>query len=626
MGRFLLFVLCIGFWSAHSQEDRKVDSLLKLAKSLVSSNPDGALVTGYKVLLITKATGNDKSIVALHSLLGNLEARKGRYDSALHHFSFNLVKGHVLKNDKWITSSLINMANVYVSQGNYEPAIKHYLAALRINERSGDKSTLRINYLCLGIAYYYYKNYDLSLSYYKKTLALDLELGEIARAAYSYNAIGVIYKETGKYTDALDYLSKTESIAQRFHDTTILSHNRANLGEIYGQLGNEQAALTNLLSAIDLQFHMNDKKGAAESLVLLGNLHQKMNRQEAAIKTYNEALNIGKEMGVKEIQKDACKGLSLAYSALGKYKQAISYQDTYVSIKDTLFQESNVRKIAEMQTEYETEKKEKENLVLASQNKIGQLELNKQRNQRNSLIALICFILVLFAFLYNRNRLKHRNKVLVEKDLRHIAVFKAQETEKARLSQELHDGVGPILSLIKLNASSLTPNDKNEKMIREIKSLASEGMKEVRNISHALMPSLLEKKGLEAALKEFIESADNGKSLSIQLDYQLNKPVSSLVEANFYRIVQEALHNTLKHAEATTASIVIGENKTHLFLSISDNGKGYEPKKTSAGNGLNNLYARVDLLKGKLQLTTGKNSGTHYLINIPIETISYVNT
>src|SRR6185436_19582934 len=109
----------------------------------------------------------------------------------------------------------------------------------------------------------------------------------------------------------------------------------------------------------------------------------------------------------------------------------------------------------------------------------------------------------------------------------------------------LHDGVGPLLSLIKLQASGLEASDANKKTIADIKSLASDSIKEVRNISHALMPSLLESKGLQSALEEFTEQINETGALNVELKFAVGAELSQDIQVNIYRIVQEAVNNSL---------------------------------------------------------------------------------
>jgi two-component system NarL family sensor kinase len=318
----------------------------------------------------------------------------------------------------------------------------------------------------------------------------------------------------------------------------------------------------------------------------------------------------------------ACLVLSQCDSATGDFRSAFIYHQLYAQVKDSILNEESSKQIAEMQTRFETEKKESENKLLLNENKINALEITRQKAHRNNLIIGFALIMVIGLFLFNRSRLIGKNKILQEKDLRNKAILKAQEEEKARLSKELHDGLGPLLSLIKLNASGIPANPQSDKLLGEIKDLASEGMKEVRTISHALMPSVLQKSGLQSALEEFIGQVNQAGQIKAELVCTVSERLPGDVEVNIYRIVQEAVNNTIKHAKAGSVLISLTEARNELELVIEDNGRGFDASAVKNGNGLNNMLSRAEIVKGAIQMNSQPGKGTKIVISIPVNTLS----
>lgn len=620
MRHFCFLVCMLLFAYAFPQSNPEVDTLVSLMKQHRKADPDKAMTYAMQALAMTKEKKLNDKLVELSYNVGMLYVQKGNYDSALNYFAENLKAGVKTSNQLFIAKASINMANIYVTQGKYNSALDRYLAALTITEKGEDKDLLYINYLCLGITYYYLKNYPKSLEYYGKCLAMETKKGESAKMAYTYNAMGIIYKESGDYDKALDFLNRTQKLAVQSGDSVILSHNLGNLGELYGLKGNFEKGYELLKNGLAIQRQFHDDKGIGESLVNLGKLSLKFHKTNEAVAYFKEALELAQRTGINEIKKDANKGLADTYLELNDFKTAMVYEKAFALVKDSLFNTTSSMQIADMQTRYETEKKEQENTLLLKDNSIKSLEIDQQKSQRNLLLIVFGVLLVIGVLLYNSSRLKHRNKILAEKELRTLEVFQAQENEKMHLSKELHDGLGPLLSLIKLNVSAIKTEPENEKLLSEVKELTSESIKEVRNISHALAPSLLQKQGLQAALEEFVNQVNASGALSAELHYAVSGKLKPEIEINLYRIAQEAINNTIKHAEASNATISIIEKGPQLECIISDNGKGFPSEKNTAinGNGLNNMHTRVDFLKGSLMLNSKKEKGTEFIILIPL--------
>ncbi len=612
---YFMFILSVCF----SQSNSQVDSLVKLMKQFRKTDVNASFQYAQRALELSNKNNLHEKVVELNNSMGMMCAQKGEYTSALNYFNESLNQAKKIFKQDFVAKANVNIANIYLSQGKYNSALDKYLDALKIVEKGTDKDVLYVNYLCIGITYYYLKNYPKSLEFYEKCLAMEKEKGSTAKMAYTYNAMGIIYKELADHAKAMDYLERAQKIALQSGDSIILSHNMASLGELYGIKGDPEKAKAFLESGLGMQRHFKDDKGIGQTLVHLGDLALKVHQPERSVEHYTEALEVGKRVGVNEIIKDAYKGLSNAYVQLHDPVRSLEYHKAFSEVKDSLFNSTSSMQIADMQTKYETDKKEQENMLLVKDNNIKNVEIDKQKTLRNSIVVVLIMTVLLGLLLYNSNRLKHKNKFLAERELRHLEVFQAQEKEKMHLSKELHDGLGPLLSLIKLNVSTLEVNPGNERAISEVKELTSESIKEVRNISHALAPSLLQKQGLQAALTDFIDQVNASGGLHVQLDLKLPDNLSAEVEINLYRIVQEAMNNTMKHSGATNASVTVQEKKAFIELAIKDNGSGFSnSNKESSGNGLNNIYSRVDFLKGQITCSSEKGRGAEFLILIPL--------
>ena len=195
------------------------------------------------------------------------------------------------------------------------------------------------------------------------------------------------------------------------------------------------------------------------------------------------------------------------------------------------------------------------------------------------------------------------------------------ERERARMAADLHDEVGPVLSAVKLRLNSLdihTTSDAEEveKANEQIDAL----MKRMREISFDLMPNSLIRKGFAAALNEFIDFCSRNTRLDIRFKHE-DVVLNQQQAINLYRITQEIIHNTIKHAAASELLIELRKEKDCIVLATKDNGIGFNydvHAKEASGLGLRNLLSRTEMLAGKMFFESQKGKGTTYIFEIPI--------
>jgi two-component system, NarL family, sensor kinase len=558
--------------------------------------------------------------------IGSIFNQKFEYDSALQSYSKALQIGEQLhkqypndfrnKRSLAITYNFVGGVNYF--KGNYDQALSFYFKTLTLFEDLDDKLKIASTLNNIGLVLEEKKDFDKAEEFFFKALKINEKIMNKRLLAGTYNNIGNVLSEKMEDDSALVYYLKAAAVNKETGHKNWLAFNYVNIGKIYTEKKEFEKALGFLLQSLEIRKELGELRGIAGSYTGIGDLYFKKGNFAEAKKNLLISLQITQDISAKPGLMDAYLALAKCDSAMGNYKSAFEYHQLYSQIKDSVFNEESSKQMAEVQTKYETEKKENQNKLLLKENKISTLEIGRQKTRKNYIIIAFSVVLLLGLFLFNRTRLISKNKMLEEKDLRNKAVLMAQEEEKGRLSKELHDGLGPLLSLIKLNASGVSTNSENEKIITEIKHLASEGMKEVRTISHALMPSLLQKNGLKAALEEFTEKITNTGVLNAELNYKILPKLSNETEVNLYRIIQEAVNNSIKYSEATNVSIDLNASDSKLKLKIEDNGKGFDPEKVKKGNGMNNILSRVEILKGNLEVKTKPGSGVKIVISIPL--------
>lgn len=226
--------------------------------------------------------------------------------------------------------------------------------------------------------------------------------------------------------------------------------------------------------------------------------------------------------------------------------------------------------------------------------------------------GVLAFFFVVVIINYYRVNARKQNEIF-------NAVFETQANERKRISEDLHDELGPLLSGIKIRVGTLRDmNDPGSKeaMIKETESSLDKAVQEVRVITKNLMPRHLEEYGLIAELEEMKHLIEKSKTMKLNLRFTgFETRLSPLVEINIYRIINELVNNALKHSRADTININLSRDKKGLRIFFSDNGKGFLPGEKYDGIGLKNIENRINLFKGNYKMESAENEGTLFKIN-----------
>jgi signal transduction histidine kinase len=219
-----------------------------------------------------------------------------------------------------------------------------------------------------------------------------------------------------------------------------------------------------------------------------------------------------------------------------------------------------------------------------------------------------------------------------EQRVRSASVVQGEEEERNRISKELHDGLGQLLTTLKLTFENINTQsfstDKEKKSFQEGKALIQETIDEVRNISFNLMPSVLSDFGIASALKLLcIQTARNtAKTIIFEDANWVSQRLDRNVEIGLYRIAQEALNNAIKYSEADEINIELGIKNETIELSIIDDGKGFQRNENSEStlldnqrNGISNMEERAEMIGGFVKIVTNKGRGTKVYAKIPLK-------
>jgi two-component system, NarL family, sensor kinase len=237
-------------------------------------------------------------------------------------------------------------------------------------------------------------------------------------------------------------------------------------------------------------------------------------------------------------------------------------------------------------------------------------------------LIFIAFITGLFLFIF-----QYRKKIILhEKEKQLLAlnsILKGQDEERNRMAKDLHDGVGSMLSGIKLSLSALSSNlqmAENEKRVfnKSFTQLDS-AITELRRVAHNMMPEALLKFGLKEAIQDYCDDINETNTVKIKYAFIGNLPGNDKnLDLILYRIIQELTSNIIKHAAAKNILIQVNRHAKGITLVVEDDGKGFNPAEKAKGAGLSNIQSRVDYLKGSCEIQSEAGSGTSVTVEIPL--------
>ncbi|PJB11468.1 MAG: hypothetical protein CO119_11445 [Flavobacteriales bacterium CG_4_9_14_3_um_filter_40_17] len=371
-----------------------------------------------------------------------------------------------------------------------------------------------------------------------------------------------------------------------------------------------------------------------------GSIFQDTKAYPKAMEYYHKALKI-------PIRIKNRRDLILLYNYMYLNQKAQKQMDSavyYLELKNKMQDEldllNNALAVDEIQTKYETEKKEKENLQLKQNNLI--LENQKNFNRNMSIFAFIIFIIATanFVLIYKnlkkkqklieqekRIAMQHTEKLLQQQEITAIdAMIRGQEQERKRLANELHDNLGSLLATLKLNFQSFSEkikheSDDNQNILKHSEELLEQAYQKVRMLSHSKNAGVMANQGLLPALKKFADDVSKSEKLKVAIqEFGLNERLDNSLEILLFRIIQELVANIIKHAEATQADIYLTQYSERINLMVEDNGNGFDTHQivNKNGMGLVGIEKRVQNLDGNMEIESIKGKGTTVIINIPI--------
>ncbi len=577
----------------------------------MSNNIEQSVEYAKKALILSKKLNRKSDIAQAESDLGNVYNRQSFFDSALVHYKNSLVLRKELNQAKKVAGVYANISTIYLRQSKFSEALELNFDALKLFEKINDEVNQASTLGNIGIIYEELDQLQLAeefalkaLNLSKKTKSSLLEgsvlvlLGGLKYdQAVKYDSIVV---HTLKLDTALNYLLDAEKIFEAFNSDYKLSSVHNNIGRIYAIQKKYPKALVYYSKALKEREKVNDLFGVGLCYLNIGNILRNQNKLEESILYHKKSVAIFIELKSYINIKQVYGNLAIIYESKKEYATALKYIQLYSAYKDSIYNETNAKKMAEMQTLYETEKKENENQRLVQENKISKLEINNSNQKiekRNQLIILliVSLLFVISIVLWQVNRVRLR------KQQAEIETNKRIQIEKEKISRDLHDSVGGQLSFV---LYSLEDDEliKNKSSLNNIANSVRNVIADLRQTIWAMSDDKLSLQSMSDKLKVYTRNLFSNKKVKITFEEDIPETYfrSSLVILNLFRACQEIINNAYKHSQCDSITLKISY-ATQIEIEILDNGVGLNSSNSNtSGYGLGNIKHRINEINGNL--------------------------
>ncbi|QEC77346.1 tetratricopeptide repeat-containing sensor histidine kinase [Mucilaginibacter ginsenosidivorax] len=517
---------------------------------------------------------HDKKVTGLMlRSIGAIYFLKGNYDSTAHYYGKAVDMLGTLNQQHVLADDYIALAQVYAKQKNYDKAISLYNAAIDIAPKTGTRKTLMMALSGLGQLYEDGQNYREALNYYRQSFDIG---------------------------DSLDFVKKAKE-----NTSEAYSHNF--MGDVLGSMKQKSIQAPDILKTIETKKALNDTLALTINYFNLGQLYKSNRMYPQALDALQSCLQYATQINYTDMQNSAVNEIADLYGQMGDYKQSLFYLKKHAILSTA----KNSKTIDELQTKYEITQREDQLLK-------QQFEITKRNYWMIGIIVFVLLVLLIVFVFYKQAQLKQRNAAMQ-------AIIETEESERRRIAQDLHDSVSQTMSAAKINLTVIGGelpfvSDDQRKRFEKAINLVDYGFREVRTISHNMMPWALHKTGLAQVIKHFIENIENDTIAINFYSKGFDSPFDDTIEIILYRVLQESVNNVMKHANASRLDISLIRDETNISLTIEDNGLGFDAANPEAysGMGLNNLRSRINFLKGKVELDSQVGRGTLVSVYVPV--------
>ena len=525
---------------------------------------------------------------------------------------------------------------------NFDKAFENYVNARQYYLRENDVSKVKFIDMFIADRYVNLGLYQEGLDIYSDLLTYYESQNDLRTAANVLYKMSRTYRYRGDSEKNLEMLNKAEAYNKINLDTALIANIKLDKIESYIHLNEKDSALIVAANVVELASKIKDSKALSKSLYFVGYINYLKNQNNVAIKYLLKSLQILPNIAYSNDKRAIYKLLSRIYEANKDMPNSLKYYKLYSEINDSILNQDRLSIVNELAIRYSLNEKQKQ-----IANVVAEKESVLQRSvlQSRALYFVGIGFLLLLGFIYYLIRF-YMHKIQTEKiintqqheiDVQKIreledkikinsmqAMIVGEEKERERIAKDLHDSLGGLLSTVKLqfdNFKTKLNGHTSMDQYNKAANLLDSAVEEVRTISRNLQPTALKRYGLVPALKDLINRLDQeGMPEMFFQPYDVPEKMDEIVSLSIFRVIQELLNNSIKYAKATEILIQLNSDGEDLHLQYEDDGVGFDyDNLTKKGMGLENIYSRINYLKGTIVIDSKPNEGVYVVAKVPLK-------
>ncbi len=603
----------------------------------IENNYPAAISGFFKALKMFEALKMLSTRANVYRGIGEAYEQMSSYDSSLKYYTLASHLFEKYRNQKSLANSYYDIGTIYLDRSQYEDANKLYFKGLKLYESIHDQEGISGGYCNVGAVFLLLNKYDDALVYFLKSLAIEKELGAINTSTLTN--ISAVYQKQHKFKEAITYDLQAMQMLKNGTDMFALASTVSDVADDYRSIKNYPIAKKYYDTAFTEAEKLENKELEGSILLSLGDISRMQKSSMEGINYLKKAESFLSSIKAIDKLSQAYLSESAIYDDMRDYKNAYSARIIADSLKDSVFNLTMMKQVAELKTKYETDKKETSINILKHKAEIDSLKIKKQQLtlQRNLYIIvgsmMLLLLLVISAFQFLRKQKLEQNiteqqNLYKQEQIRMNTILETEEKERLRIARDIHDDLGSGLSKIRILAESTRmKTNGNKEVLPAVESIVEISTNLVDNMKDLVWMLNSENTTLNtltASIREYASDYLDEMPVELKMNIgQLPSDINISKEAyrNILFIAKECLQNIVKYANATLINIDLIILNDILTFKISDNGIGFDIDNQTTGNGIKNIRSRGLAIGSEVMIASAKNKGTKVWLSVTLKQI-----
>jgi two-component system sensor histidine kinase UhpB len=609
----IVYFVCLSVVSFSQEQDSVLLSRASAAFDLASVDSDSAYLIAKDVLRQSEEKDFPRGIANAFNALGWVFMHQGKMDSSL---VFLQEAKKIFENttsDFDVARVNINLTEVLTKQSRFAEALDYALEAESLANKIGDLPLQTDTKRLLGILYRELGDMEKSISYFNQAIAGFEKSGDIRRSVNTAISLSILLRKMNLPDSSLTVLEKCLTLAQNQPNNDYqLAMIREHLGDSQYQKGDFNASLVDYLEAFQLFEKLGNMADVAYEAMVVGKTQVALGKYEDADRYLSMAYKVSDSLGFTNYQYDASVELASLYQKTGQWEKATKQLGISLQLKDSLANQMQLQKMAELKEKFESEKQEQEIALLKANIDLESSKSRRRMQLQYFVVAVFLLAIILAYLIFNRYQLSQKLK---EQELRN------------QISSDLHDDLGSTLSSIDINSRiALLKIDDGTLVASQLQKIQENSKTILDSLSHivwSINPSNDSVQKVISKMKDFASEVFESQGILYRFksdEEDLESKINPLIRKNIYLIFKEAVNNCGKYSFAENVEIEVGFKNQWFHLSIIDDGKGFDIFESGEkGNGLGNMRLRAEQIQGDLTINSQVGQGTsiHFKVHIP---------